>query len=44
MIHHVLVNETYLGMWHYGKTQVVSDGKELSRKAKPKCGLGKQVA
>jgi site-specific DNA recombinase len=43
MIRHVLTNETYLGMWHYGKTQVISDGKESTRKAKSKTGLGKQV-
>ena len=44
MIKHILVNEAYIGVWHYGKTRMVSDGKEQTRKQKPKCGLGKQVA
>ena len=44
MIKHILTNEAYIGVWHYGKTKMVSDGKEHTRKQKPKCGLGKQVA
>jgi len=44
MIRHILKNATYTGIWHYGKTTMVSDGKEHLRKQKPKCGLGKQVA
>ena len=43
MIRHILKNETYTGVWHYGKTKMVSDGNEHLRKQKPKCGLGKQV-
>lgn len=43
MIRHILRNETYTGTWHYGKTKIISDGKEHSRKAKSKRGLGKQV-
>lgn len=42
MVRHILKNETYTGMWHYGKTKIVEDGK--IRKPKPKCGFGKQVA
>jgi site-specific DNA recombinase len=44
MIRHILTNETYTGVWHYGKTKVISDGNEHMRKAKRKCGLGKQVS
>lgn len=44
MIRHILSNEAYIGTWHFGKTRMVSDGKELFRKPKQKCGLGKQVA
>lgn len=44
MIRHILTNEAYTGVWHFGKTHVVSDGKEQSRKAISKRGLGKQVA
>jgi site-specific DNA recombinase len=43
MIRHILKNETYTGVWHYGKTKMVSDGNEHNRKQKSKCGLGKQV-
>jgi len=43
MVRHILRNETYTGTWHYGKTKIISDGKENTRKAKSKCGLGKQV-
>lgn len=44
MIRHILRNQTYAGTWHYGKTKIISDGKENTRKAKSKSGLGKQVA
>ena len=44
MIKHILSNEAYTGTWHFGKTRMISDGKEASRKAKPKRGFGKQVA
>ena len=44
MIRNILSNETYTGIWHYGKTRMVSDGKEHYRKPKPKCGFGKQVS
>lgn len=44
MIRHILTNEAYTGTWHFGKTQMVSDGNEQSRKSKSKRGLGKQVA
>lgn len=44
MVRHILTNETYTGVWHYGKTEMVSDGKEALRKPKSKCGPGKQVA
>jgi site-specific DNA recombinase len=44
MIRHILSNESYIGVWHYGKTTMVSDGKEQTRKQKSKRGLGKQVA
>jgi site-specific DNA recombinase len=44
MIRHILRNEAYVGNWHYGKTVMVSDGQEHTRKQKNKCGLGKQVA
>ena len=43
MVRHILRNETYTGTWHYGKTKIISDGKEHTRKAKSKRGLGKQV-
>jgi site-specific DNA recombinase len=43
MVSHILQNETYTGVWHYGKTQMISDGKELVRKVIPKRGQGKQV-
>jgi len=44
MIRHILTNETYTGIWHYGKTKMISDGQEATRKQKAKTGLGKQVA
>ncbi len=43
MIRNILKNETYAGTWHYGKTKMVRDGKEHTRKQKPSRGLGKQV-
>ena len=39
---HILTNETYLGIWHFGKTKMIDDG--VKRKPQPKRGLGKQVA
>jgi len=44
MVTHILKNETYTGVWHFGKTKMINDGKESTRKLKPKCGLGKQTA
>lgn len=55
MIQHILANETYTGIWHYGKTKMVTT--EEARKVKPKrsprkekkdkstskVGLGEQV-
>ncbi len=41
MIRHILRNETYTGIWYYGKTKMIDDGKK--RNPKPKCGFGKQV-
>jgi len=43
MVRHILLNETYVGTWYFGKTKVISDGKDSTRKSKKKCGLGKQV-
>src|SRR5258708_6036793 len=43
MIRNILRNETYVGRWYYGKTHMVSDGKEATREQKPKIGRGKQV-
>ncbi len=43
MIKHILTNETYIGTWYFGKTHVISDGKEHTRKPKSKTGFGKQV-
>jgi site-specific DNA recombinase len=42
-IRKILTNETYIGTWYYGKTQMVSDGKEASRKQRAKVGRGIQV-
>lgn len=42
MIIHILTNETYTGIWYFGKTKMVDDGKH--REQQPKRGLGKQVA
>lgn len=42
MIIHILTNETYTGVWYFGKTKMIDDGKQ--REAQPKRGLGKQVA
>lgn len=44
MVTHILKNETYTGVWHFGKTEMVNDGKESTRKLKPKRGLGKQTS
>ena len=43
MVRHILLNETYTGTWFFGKTMMVSDGKEGFRKSLSKRGLGKQV-
>ena len=42
MIIHILTNETYTGIWHFGKTKMIDDGKQ--RESKSKRGLGKQIA
>lgn len=42
MVRHILSNETYIGIWHYGKTKMVDDGKQ--RPIISKRGIGKQVA
>ncbi len=42
MIIHILTNETYTGVWYFGKTKMVDDGKH--REHKSKRGFGKQVA
>lgn len=39
---HILTNETYTGVWYFGKTKMIDDGKQ--RETKQKCGIGKQVA
>jgi len=44
MIRHILANETYIGVWHFGRTRMENDGKSATRKTKSKRGLGKQVA
>jgi site-specific DNA recombinase len=44
MVTHILKNETYTGTWHFGKTKMVNDGKESTRKLKSKRGLGKQTS
>ena len=41
MIVHILKNEAYTGIWHYGKTKMIDDGQV--RPHKPKKGTGKQV-
>lgn len=41
MIIHVLTNETYTGVWYFGKTKMVDDGKR--REPQSKRGFGKQV-
>jgi site-specific DNA recombinase len=43
MVRHILMNETYLGVWYYGKTHMVNDGKANKRKSGAKRGFGKQV-
>jgi site-specific DNA recombinase len=42
MIIHILTNETYTGVWYFGKTKMIDDGKH--REPQNKRGLGKQVA
>jgi site-specific DNA recombinase len=42
MIIHILTNEAYTGVWYFGKTKMVDDGKQ--REHKSKRGFGKQVA
>jgi len=42
MIIHILTNETYTGVWYFGKTKMIDDGKQ--REHKDKRGFGKQVA
>jgi site-specific DNA recombinase len=37
----ILTNETYTGIWYFGKTRMIDDGKH--RKPRAKRGLGKQV-
>ncbi len=44
MIRHILANETYIGVWHFGKTRMDNSVKGPTGKAKSKRGLGKQVA
>ncbi|MGD0172857.1 MAG: recombinase family protein [Anaerolineales bacterium] len=43
MVRHILMNETYTGVWHYGKTVMVMDGNKKKRLTGMKRGLGKQV-
>lgn len=43
MVRHILTNETYTGVWYYGKTIMVLDGKKKEGKLGAKRGLGKQV-
>ena len=43
MIRHILMNHAYTGTWYFGKTQMVSDGKDQSRKVVNKRGLGRQI-
>lgn len=38
----ILTNETYAGVWYFGKTKIIDDGGR-QRKTNPKRGLGKQV-
>ena len=38
MVRNILKNETYTGTWHYGKTRMISDGKEHTRKPLSKRG------
>jgi len=40
----ILGNETYTGIWHYGKTKMVNDGNSRKRTPMDKRGLGKQVS
>jgi len=41
MIIHIITNETYTGVWYFGKTKMIEDGKH--RNPQSKRGLGKQV-
>jgi site-specific DNA recombinase len=43
MIRHILTNETYTGIWHFGKTKMVGGGMNITRKVASKRGLGKQI-
>ncbi|GAB4540864.1 MAG: hypothetical protein Fur002_08300 [Anaerolineales bacterium] len=38
----ILNNETYTGVWYFGKTKIIDDGRQYETKQKR--GLGKQVA
>jgi site-specific DNA recombinase len=42
-VHKILGNETYTGVWHFGKTKMVNDGKSYNRPRNDKRGPGKQV-
>jgi hypothetical protein len=39
MIRHILTHETYTGLWQYGKTKIVNNGKEHHRQSEQKRGL-----
>ena len=41
MVRHILKNETYIGTWYYGKTQMIEDGVKHPHVSKK--GTGKQV-
>jgi site-specific DNA recombinase len=43
MVRHILMNETYTGVWHFGKTRMVKDGNDKSQRPGAKRGFGKQV-
>jgi site-specific DNA recombinase len=43
-IRHILTNETYTGIWHFGKTKMTGDGRDMRRKVTSKRGFGKQVS
>jgi site-specific DNA recombinase len=47
MVRHILTNETYTGVWHYGKTKVVKENakdRKQSDRSGQKRGQSKQVA